>query len=119
MLLSGVHATIAGVLAAMTIPLEKTPGAPDSTTSPLHRLEHALHPWVAFLIVPLFGFANAGVDLGGLTAEQIFAPLPLGIAIGLFLGKQIGIFGRSEEHTSELQSLMRISYSVFCLKKKK
>ena len=93
MLLSGVHATIAGVLAAMTIPLEKTPGAPDSTTSPLHRLEHALHPWVAFLIVPLFGFANAGVDLGGLTAEQIFAPLPLGIAIGLFLGKQIGIFG--------------------------
>src|SRR3546814_6347464 len=101
MLLSGVHATIAGVLAAMTIPLEKTPGAPDSTTSPLHRLEHALHPWVAFLIVPLFGFANAGVDLGGLTAEQIFAPLPLGI--------------RSDEHTSELQSLMRISYAVFCV----
>lgn len=93
MLLSGVHATIAGVLAAMTIPLEKTPGAPDSATSPLHRLEHALHPWVAFAIVPLFGFANAGVDIGGLTAEQIFAPLPLGIALGLFLGKQIGIFG--------------------------
>jgi len=93
MLLSGVHATIAGVLAAMAIPLEKTPGAPDSATSPLHRLEHALHPWVAFVIVPLFGFANAGVDLGGLTAEQIFAPLPLGIAIGLFLGKQAGIFG--------------------------
>src|SRR3546814_18309251 len=88
MLLSGVHATIAGVLAAMTIPLDKTPGAPDSKVSPLHRLEHALHPWVAFAIVPLFGFANAGVDLGGLTAEQLFAPLPLGIAIGLFLGKQ-------------------------------
>jgi len=93
MLLSGVHATIAGVLAAMTIPLEKTPGHPDSATSPLHRLEHALHPWVAFAIVPLFGFANAGVDIGGLTAEQIFAPLPLGIALGLFVGKQIGIFG--------------------------
>jgi NhaA family Na+:H+ antiporter len=92
MLLSGVHATIAGVLAAFAIPIERTPGAPDSATSPLHRLEHGLHPWVAFLIVPLFGFANAGVDLGGMTAEQIFAPLPLGIALGLFLGKQIGIF---------------------------
>src|SRR5690606_17901738 len=92
-LLSGVHATIAGVLAAMTIPFESTPGTPDSATSPLHRLEHALHPWVAFAIVPLFGFANAGVDIGGLTAAQIFAPLPLGIAAGLFIGKQIGIFG--------------------------
>ncbi|HEV7341048.1 MAG TPA: Na+/H+ antiporter NhaA [Sphingopyxis sp.] len=93
MLLSGVHATIAGVLAAMAIPFERTPGAPDSRTSPLHRLEHGLHPWVAFAIVPIFGFANAGVDIGGLTAEQIFAPLPLGIAAGLFFGKQIGIFG--------------------------
>src|SRR3546814_4353814 len=104
----------------MAIPLEKTPGHPDSATSPLHRLEHALHPWVAFAIVPLFGFANAGVDIGGLTLAQIFAPLPLGIALGLFLGKPIGIFGsvRSEEHTSELQSLMRISHAVFCLKKK-
>ncbi|WP_432769344.1 MAG: Na+/H+ antiporter NhaA [Sphingopyxis sp.] len=93
MLLSGVHATIAGVLAAMMVPFDPTPGAPDSATSPLHRLEHGLHPWVAFAIVPLFGFANAGVDIGGLTAEQIFAPLPLGIAAGLFFGKQIGIFG--------------------------
>ncbi|WP_374524508.1 Na+/H+ antiporter NhaA [Sphingopyxis sp.] len=93
MLLSGVHATIAGVLAAMTIPLERTPGAPDSATSPLHRLEHGLHPWVAFAIVPLFGFANAGVDIRGITAEQLLAPLPLGIAAGLFVGKQIGIFG--------------------------
>src|SRR3990167_3411395 len=93
MLLSGVHATIAGVLAAMTIPFERTPGTPDSATSPLHRLEHGLHPWVAFAIVPLFGFANAGVDVRGLSADQLFAPLPLGIAAGLFLGKQIGIFG--------------------------
>lgn len=93
MLLSGVHATIAGVLAAMAIPFDRTPGAPDSATSPLHRLEHGLHPWVAFAIVPLFGFANAGVDVGGLTVEQIFAPLPLGIAAGLFIGKQVGIFG--------------------------
>jgi NhaA family Na+:H+ antiporter len=93
MLLSGVHATIAGVLAATAIPLERTPGAPDSTASPLHRLEHALHPWVAFAIVPIFGFANAGVDLRGLGIDQIFAPLPIGIAAGLFFGKQIGIFG--------------------------
>jgi NhaA family Na+:H+ antiporter len=93
MLLSGVHATIAGVLAATTIPLERTPGAPDSKTSPLHRLEHALHPWVAFAIVPVFGFANAGVDVRSLGVDQILAPLPLGIAAGLFFGKQIGIFG--------------------------
>ncbi|RJF86234.1 Na+/H+ antiporter NhaA [Sphingomonas cavernae] len=92
-LLSGVHATIAGVLAAMTIPIVKTPGAPDSEESPLHRLEHALHPWVAYLIVPLFGFANAGVTLEGMGLEHILAPLPLGIAAGLFFGKQIGIFG--------------------------
>lgn len=92
-LLSGVHATVAGVLAAMLIPIIRSPGAPDLATSPLHRLEHGLHPWLAYLIVPLFGFANAGVSLEGVTAEQIFSPLPLGIASGLFIGKQIGIFG--------------------------
>ena len=92
-LLSGVHATIAGVLAAAMIPIVKTPGAPDAAHSPLHRLEHAITPLVAFFIVPLFGFANAGVSLAGMGLEQIFAPLPLGIAAGLFIGKQIGIFG--------------------------
>ncbi|HEY0112178.1 MAG TPA: Na+/H+ antiporter NhaA [Allosphingosinicella sp.] len=92
-LLSGVHATVAGVLAAATVPIVKTPGAPDSADSPLHRLEHALAPWVAFLIVPVFGFANAGVSLEGLTFVDLFAPLPLGIAAGLFVGKQVGIFG--------------------------
>ncbi len=92
-LLSGVHATIAGVLAAVAVPIVATPGTPDSGDSPLHRLEHALAPISAFLIIPVFGFANAGVALGGLGAEQLFAPLPLGIAAGLFLGKQIGIFG--------------------------
>ena len=66
---------------------------PDSAASPLHRLEHGIAPWVAFLIVPLFGFANAGVAIGGLGPAQLLAPLPLGIAAGLFLGKQIGIFG--------------------------
>jgi NhaA family Na+:H+ antiporter len=92
-LLSGVHPTVAGVLAAATIPVVRTPGAPDSAVSPLHRLEHGLAPWVAFLIVPLFGFANAGVAIGGIGIAQLLAPLPLGIAAGLFVGKQIGIFG--------------------------
>jgi NhaA family Na+:H+ antiporter len=91
-LLSGVHATVAGVLAAAAIPIVATPGTPDSAESPLHRLEHGLSPWVAFLIVPLFGFANAGVPLAGVGLEQILAPLPLGIAAGLFVGKQLGIF---------------------------
>ncbi len=91
--LSGVHATIAGVLAAMMIPLRVTPGQPDAQDSTLHRMEHGLDWPVAFLIVPLFGFANAGVPVGELGLAQIFAPLPLGIAAGLFFGKQIGIFG--------------------------
>jgi len=89
---SGVHATIAGVLAAIAIPIVSTPGAPDAANSPLHRLEHAIAPWSAFLIIPVFGFANAGVSLSGIGIAQILAPLPLGIAAGLFLGKQLGIF---------------------------
>ena len=92
-LMSGVHATVAGVLAAAVIPVVATPGSPDSTDSPLHRLEHGLAPWVAFLIVPLFGFANAGVPLEGVGLQRLLAPLPLGIAAGLFLGKPLGIFG--------------------------
>ena len=91
-LMSGVHATIAGVLAAMTVPIICTPTSPDSKLSPLHRLEHAITPWSAFLIIPVFGFANAGVSLAGMGVDQIFAPLPLGIAAGLFFGKQLGIF---------------------------
>jgi NhaA family Na+:H+ antiporter len=87
MLLSGVHATIAGVLAAAAIPI-----VPEAAQSPLHRIEHALAPIVAFVIVPLFGFANAGVSLAGLGLADMLAPLPLGIAAGLFAGKQIGIF---------------------------
>jgi Na+:H+ antiporter, NhaA family len=89
-LLSGVHATIAGVLAALMVPVRVTKAAPDAEDSTLHRLEHLLHKPVAWLIVPLFGFANAGVTLGGSNALDT---LPLAIALGLFLGKQIGIFG--------------------------
>ena len=90
-LLSGIHATIAGVLAASVIPIRATPGAPDAEDSPLHRLEHALHPWVAFMIVPIFGLANAGVSLADVTASDVLGPLPLGIVAGLFFGKQIGV----------------------------
>jgi Na+:H+ antiporter, NhaA family len=89
---SGVHATLAGVALALTIPLRRSPGAPDDAHSPLHILEHALHPWVAFAIVPIFGFANAGVSLSGLSLGALLQPVPLGIAAGLFLGKQIGVF---------------------------
>ncbi|UVI40391.1 Na+/H+ antiporter NhaA [Qipengyuania spongiae] len=84
---SGVHATIAGVVAAFTVPMASRNG-----TSPLERLEHNLAPWSAYLIVPIFGFANAGVDFSGMGLEGVFAPLPIAIAAGLFLGKQIGIF---------------------------
>jgi NhaA family Na+:H+ antiporter len=91
--LSGVHATVAGVLAALTIPLVRSPGAVDAAASPLHRAERAVHPSVAYLIVPLFGLANAGVSLGGLKWADLLSPLPLAIAAGLFLGKQGAIFG--------------------------
>lgn len=92
-LMSGVHATIAGVVTAMLIPIRLSPGVPDHGDSPLHRLEHALNPWVAFAIVPLFGFANAGVSLAGTSIAVLAQPLVLGIALALFFGKQIGIFG--------------------------
>ncbi len=86
---SGVHPTIAGVLAAMTIPLRLS----KHGDSLLLRMEHALAPWSAYLIVPLFGFANAGVELPQGLANLIASPLPLAVAAGLFLGKQTGIFG--------------------------
>ena len=91
-LMSGVHATIAGVLAALMIPIIITPNAPDAKNSPLHRMEHAIHPWSAFLIIPVFGFANAGVAIDDQILSLIFDPLPLGVAAGLFVGKQLGIF---------------------------
>ena len=90
---SGIHATVAGVLLALTIPLRLSVGKPDDPTSPLHKLEHAIHPWTAFLILPIFGFANAGVSLAGITSKMLLDPVTLGVALGLFLGKQIGVFG--------------------------
>ncbi len=86
---SGVHATVAGVLAALCVPL-RLDRAGDS---PLLRMEHALAPLSAYLVVPLFGFANAGVDLAGAGAAGLASALPLGVALGLVLGKQAGIFG--------------------------
>lgn len=84
---SGVHATVAGVVTAFFLPLKDRFGA-----SPLHSVEHGLHPYVMLLIAPIFAFANAGVDLSGLSWAALFAPLPLGIALGLFIGKQAGVF---------------------------
>jgi NhaA family Na+:H+ antiporter len=93
LLLSGIHATLAGVAVAMAIPLRRTIAAPEASDSPLLRLEHRLGPISAFIIVPIFGFANAGVSLSGMTLDKVLEPVPLGVALGLVLGKQIGVFG--------------------------
>lgn len=87
---AGIHTTVAGMITGLMIPLRPT--ATDSD-SPLNRLMHFLHPWVAFVILPLFAFASAGVSLAGITPAILLDPLPLGIALGLFVGKQLGIFG--------------------------
>jgi len=84
---SGVHATLAGVVTALFVPIA------TGDERPLERLEHALHPWVAFLILPIFAFANAGVSFAGAGLDALLAPLSLGIAAGLVIGKQLGIFG--------------------------
>ncbi len=85
---SGVHATIAGVLLASVIPHRKK----ENDFSLLIKIEHAISPYVAFIIMPLFAFANAGVSLEGLTFNSLLAPVPLGILLGLFVGKQVGVF---------------------------
>lgn len=91
-LLSGVHATLAGVILALTIPLRPSPTRPDDMSAPLNQLEHAIQPWVTFLIVPIFGFANAGVAFVGMSPQSLLDPVPLGVALGLFVGKQVGVF---------------------------
>jgi len=89
---SGVHATLAGVVAALFVPASD-PAHPQHP--PASRLEHSLHPWVAFGILPVFAFANAGVDLTGLSLRKLLDPIPLGILLGLFVGKQVGVFAFS------------------------
>ena len=86
---SGVHATLAGVALALCIPLGKPE---EEARSPLLFLEQKMHYWVAFAVVPIFGFANAGVSLSGITLGNLVDPVPLGVALGLFVGKQIGVF---------------------------
>jgi len=93
---SGVHATLAGVMLAFAIPLRPSVRHPQRNRAgdaPLLRLEHGLHPWVAFGILPIFAFANAGVSFAGMSLSSLLAPIPLGITLGLFLGKAVGIFG--------------------------
>jgi NhaA family Na+:H+ antiporter len=91
---SGVHATLAGVMLAFTIPLS---GKDEygKETSPAKELEHGLHFWVAFLILPLFAFVNAGIDITQISLDQMSGTVPLGILFGLFIGKQLGVFGFS------------------------
>ena len=85
---SGVHATLAGVVTGLLIPLR---GKTDEAPSPLESLEHTLHPWVAYVVLPLFAFTNAGLALGGLQMSDLLASVPLGIVLGLVLGKPVGI----------------------------
>ena len=89
---SGVHATLAGVATALAVPLTAAPGHSEST---LERLELALGPWVRFVVLPVFAFANAGVSLAGITLAHVTSAIPMGIALGLLIGKPIGIFGFS------------------------
>ncbi len=91
---SGVHATLAGVALAFLIPLTST-DKDGKIFSMTKEMEHDLHYWVAFMILPLFAFVNAGVDLRGISIEEMFGPVPMGIMLGLFIGKQVGVFGFS------------------------
>jgi len=91
---SGVHATLAGVALAFTIPLNARDGS-NQAFSPLKQIEHDLHSWVAFIILPLFAFVNAGVDMTKISLSQMSGSVPLGILLGLFFGKQLGVFGFS------------------------
>jgi Na+:H+ antiporter, NhaA family len=85
---SGVHATLAGVITALAVPARNPEGG-----SPLQNVEHALHPWVVFVVLPVFAFCNAGVSLEGVTLATLLQPVPLGITLGLLVGKAVGVFG--------------------------
>jgi NhaA family Na+:H+ antiporter len=91
---SGVHATLAGVVTGLMIPhRSRGSDGTDTGSSPLATLEHALHPWVAYAILPMFAFANAGLQLGAMAPGDLLKPVPLGVALGLLLGKPIGVIG--------------------------
>jgi Na+:H+ antiporter, NhaA family len=92
---SGVHATLAGVITALAIPLSNHAKNKEDTVFPLKTVEHALQPWVAFVVLPLFAFVNAGVSLNGVTGSTLLQTVPLGIVAGLVLGKAVGVFGVS------------------------
>ncbi len=92
---SGVHATLAGVAIAAFIPYRRAKSTPEGGPTLLEDLEHGIQPWVAYGVLPIFAFANAGVALGMITMDSILQTVPLGIAAGLFFGKQIGVFGAS------------------------
>ena len=93
---SGVHATLAGVALALTIPLRRSPGLEhDMDASPLHRMEHALHRVVPFFIIPIFGFANAGVSFAGMSISALAEPVTLGVILGLVVGKLVGVLATS------------------------
>ena len=104
---SGIHATFAGVLLAMTIPHRKK----EKDFSLLIKIEHALSPYVAFGIMPLFAFANAGVSLEGLSFASLLNKVPLGIVLGLFLGKQLGVFVFSYVSIKLKVAQMPVSYT--------
>ena len=88
---SGVHATLAGVVTALAVPMTTR----DRSRSPAQQAEHALHPWVAYAVLPAFAFVNAGVSLQGVTLQTLLQPVPLGIVLGLVVGKTVGVFGAS------------------------
>jgi len=88
LLKSGIHSTLAGVIAALAVPMRRGDGS-----SPVHEAEHLLKPWVTFLILPCFAFVNAGVSLAGAGISALFGSVPLGIMLGLVLGKTVGVYG--------------------------
>ncbi|MEO1320045.1 MAG: Na+/H+ antiporter NhaA [Pseudomonadota bacterium] len=90
---SGVHATLAGFAVGMAIPMHATDEHGEALPSPLRHLEHVLHPWIAYAIMPIFAFANAGISFAGVELNVLWNPVTLGIVLGLFVGKQVGVFG--------------------------
>jgi Na+:H+ antiporter, NhaA family len=114
---SGVHATLAGVITALAIPMRDAHGQ-----SPLEKIEHGLHPWVAFGVLPMFAFTNAGVVLDGVHFSTLMSPVPLGIGLGLVVGKAIGVFGAAHwmirsglaQAPADASTLQLLGVSILC-----